>query len=118
MQDVLYIKDLKVETVIGMFDWEREVRQIVTLDLELLTDIRPAATSENIEDTLDYWSISQRLIQFIGDSQFFLLERLAEEVIAILQNEFGVSWVRLRLGKPGALPQAQCVGLVIERGTR
>ena len=116
--DIVYIRELEVETVIGIYDWEREIRQVVNLDLEMGTDIRQAANSEDIENTLNYKSVSDRLIQFIEQSEFLLVETMAEQISDIVLNEFSVSWLRLRLGKPGAVPQAKDVGVIIERGER
>lgn len=113
--DIVYIRDLRVDTIIGIFDWEREVRQTVSLDLEMATDIRRAAASDDIEDTLNYKAVAKRLIAFIEASQFLLVERMAEEVATIVLNEFEVPWLRLRLSKPGALRGSYDVGLVIER---
>ncbi len=116
--DLVYIRELEVETVIGIYDWEREVRQRVSLDLELGTDIAMAASSEDIDHALNYKSVSDRLISFIEQSEFLLVETMAEQIAEILQNEFDVRWLRLRLGKPGAVPQAKDVGVIIERGER
>jgi len=116
--DIVYIRDLRVDTIIGIFDWEREVRQTVSLDLEMATDIRRAAASDDIEDTLNYKAVAKRLIAFIEASQFLLVERMAEEVATIVLTEFDVPWLRLRLSKPGALRGSYDVGLVIERGRR
>lgn len=116
--DIVYIRELEVETVIGIYDWEREIRQVVSLDLEMGTDIRQAANSEDIENTLNYKSVSDRLIQFIEESEFLLVETMAEQISDIVLQEFSVSWLRLRLGKPGAVPQAKDVGVIIERGER
>jgi len=116
--DIVYIRDLRIETIIGIFAWEREVLQTVSLDLEMATDIRPAAASDDIQDALDYKAISKRLIQFIGQSQYQLIEALAESVANIVREEFHVQWLRLRISKPGALRGAQDVGLIIERGEK
>jgi len=116
--DIVYIRELAVETVIGIYDWEREIRQTVNLDLEMGTDIRAAASSEDIDNTLNYKSVSDRLISFIEGSEFLLVETMAEEIATIILNEFNVKWLRLRLGKPGAVPTAKDVGVVIERGER
>ncbi|WP_261843778.1 dihydroneopterin aldolase [Aliamphritea ceti] len=116
--DIVYIKQLEIETVIGIYDWEREIRQRVVLDIEMGSDILAAAASENIDNTLCYKTISERLIDFIANSEFQLIETMAEEVTKILMNEFGVRWVRLQLGKPGAVPAAEDVGIIIERGER
>ena len=114
--DIVYIRELEVETVIGIYDWEREVRQTVCLDLEMGTDIRDAAATEDIDNTLNYKSVSKRLIAFIEQSEFLLVETMAEEVAQIVMQEFGVRWLRLRLGKPGAIRGARDVGVLIERG--
>lgn len=114
--DIVYIRELQVETVIGIYDWEREVRQKVSLDLEMGTDIREAAATEDIENTLNYKSVSKRLIAFIEGSEFLLVETMAEEIAQIVMQEFGVRWLRLRLGKPGAVRGARDVGVLIERG--
>ncbi len=116
--DIVYIRDLRVETIIGIFEWEREIRQTVSLDLEMAADIRPAARSDDIKDALDYKAISKRLIQYIEHSDFQLIESLAEAIVAIVQQEFQVPWLRLRVSKPGALRGAQDVGLMIERGSK
>ncbi|MEZ5436707.1 MAG: dihydroneopterin aldolase [Pseudomonadales bacterium] len=118
IMDIVYIRDLRIETIIGIFAWEREVLQVVSLDLEMATDIRAAAESDDIVDALDYKTISKRLIQFIGESRYQLIEALAEAVADIVRTEFGVQWLRLRISKPGALRGAQDVGLVIERGEK
>ena len=116
--DIVYIRDLKVDTVIGIFDWERRIRQTVSLDLEMATDIRAAAASDSIDDALDYKAVGKRLISFIQDSEFQLVETLSEKVAEIVLQEFAVPWLRLRLSKPGALRGSQDVGIIIERGTR
>lgn len=116
--DIVYISDLKVDTVIGIFDWERRIRQTVSLDLEMATDIRKAAASDHIDDALDYKSIGKRVIQFIEDSDFQLVETLAERVADVVREELGVAWLKLRLSKPGALRGSRDVGVIIERGER
>lgn len=116
--DIVYISDLKVDTVIGIFDWERRIRQTVSLDLEMAADIRRAATSDHIDDALDYKTIGKRVISFIETSEFQLVETLAERVADLVLNEFNVPWLKLRLSKPGALRGSRDVGVIIERGER
>ncbi len=113
--DIVFIRDLRIETVIGIYDWEREIRQTVSLDLEMGADIRKSAETDSIEDTLDYKAVAKRLIQFVGDSEFQLVETLAERVTDIVLNEFNVPKVKLRLSKPGAVTGSQDVGVIIER---
>jgi len=116
--DIIYLRDLKIETVIGIFDWEREIKQTISFDLDMATDIRKAAASDAIEDTLDYKTLSKRIISFVEESSFQLVETLAEQVAGIILNEFNVSWVRVRLDKVGAIRGASGVGVIIERGAK
>jgi len=116
--DIVYIRELEVRTIIGIFDWEREQRQVVSLDLEMGSDIATAAATDTIENALDYKAVAKRLIDFIEKSEFFLVETLAGRVADIVVNEFNVPWVKLRLGKPGAVTGSKDVGVIIERGSR
>ena len=115
MHDKVFIEDLKVQTVIGIFDWEREIRQTISIDLEMAFDIRKAAESDHIDDTLDYKAVSKRLIGFVEASEFQLVESLAERCAAIVLDEFPVNWLRLKLSKPGAVRGSNAVGVIIER---
>lgn len=116
--DIVYIRELEIRTIIGIFDWEREQQQVVSLDLEMAADNRKAAATDSIEDALDYKSVAKRLISFVEGSEFFLVETLAERCAEIVLNEFGVRWLKLRLGKPGAVTGSRDVGVIIERGER
>ncbi|HET9483463.1 MAG TPA: dihydroneopterin aldolase [Xanthomonadales bacterium] len=116
--DHVFIEDLRIETVIGIYDWERNIRQTVALDLEMAFDNTVPAASDRIDDTLDYKRVSKRLIAFVGESRFELVETLAERCAEIVMREFGVPWLRLKLSKPGAVTGAKSVGVVIERGRR
>lgn len=114
--DIIYLNDLRIDTVIGIFEWERRVKQTVSIDLEMAADIRKAAKTDAIEDTLDYKAVSKRLISFVGDSDYKLVETLAERIAGLIQEEFGVQWVRLKINKKGAIRGARDVGVIIERG--
>lgn len=116
--DIVYLKDLKIETVIGVYDWEREIKQTIILDLEMGFDIRQAAHSDDLADTLNYKAVAKRLIDFVGQSDFQLVESLAERCAQIIRDEFNVAWVRLRLNKKGAVRGATDVGVIIERGEK
>lgn len=116
--DIVYISQLRADTVIGVYDWERSVRQSVLLDLELACDNRRAAASDRVADALDYAAVAARVVSFIEGSDFQLIETMAERVAAIILAEFGVPWLRLRLAKPGAVAAAREVGVVIERGEK
>ena len=116
--DIVFIKELRAEAVIGVYDWEREIRQAVVLDVEMASDNRRAAANDQIGDALDYDAISTRILAFIEGSDFQLIETMAERVAELVMREFHVKWLRLRLSKPGAVAQAADVGVMIERGVQ
>lgn len=116
--DIVFLRDLRIDTVIGIYGWERRTRQTLIFDLEMSANIARAAATDNIEDTLNYKSVAKRLIQFVGDSEFQLVETLAERCVEIIREEYGVRWVRLTLNKKGAVRGATDVGVIIERGER
>ena len=116
--DIVYLRDLRIDTVIGIYGWERRTRQTIIFDLEMSADIAKAATSDDIADTLNYKSVAKRLIEFVGNSEFQLVETLAERCAQIIREEYGVRWVRLTLNKKGAVRGATDVGVIIERGER
>ncbi len=118
MSDIVFIEGLTIETIIGVYDWERSIKQTVCLDIELLTDISVAARTDNLVDALDYKSIADRVTSFAEESQYFLLEALADQIASLILSEFSITWLRLRISKPRAIQHAQNVGLVIERGIR
>lgn len=115
--DRILIEGLEVRTVIGIYDWEREIRQTVRLDMEMAWDISRAGASDDISDTLDYKAVSKRLIAFVEGSSFGLIEALAEACARIVLKEFHVPWMRLKLSKPGAVRGSENVAVVIERGS-
>ena len=116
--DIIYLHDLKIECVIGIWDWERKIKQSVIIDLDMGFDIRRAAGSDSIEDTLNYKAVAKRLQEFVGASEFQLVETMAERVAEILLTEFKLGWVRVRINKRGAVRGAGDVGVVIERGQK
>ena len=116
--DIVFIRELRADTVIGVYDWERRIRQTVVMDLELASDNRRAAAGDRIQDAIDYAAISQRVLSFIEVSEFQLIETMAEQVANIILDEFAVPWLRVRLAKPGAVSQARDVGVLIERGEK
>lgn len=118
MTDTVLIEGLAVEAVIGVYDWERDVQQRLLIDLELAWDIRVPAASDNVADALDYASVSQHVTEYFVNQQPQLLETAAEFLAADLRARFGVAWLKLVIRKPGAVPQAQSVGVSIERGQR
>ena len=114
--DRIFLRDLRVETIIGIFDWEREIKQPVLFDIEMACDCARAAATDSVDDTLNYKAVSKRVISFVEKSEFQLVETLAERVAMLIIDEFQVPWVRLRVNKRGALRGAVDVGVLIERG--
>ena len=113
--DKIFIHALKTETIVGIFDWERQVKQTVVMDVEFSADIRKAALSDSIDDTLNYKRVAKRVLAFVDESSFHLVETLAEHVAMLILEEFGVSWVGVSLSKPGAIRSSRDVGVVLER---
>lgn len=116
--DIIFLKDLKARCVIGVWDWERQIRQRITIDLEMGTDIRKAAASDDLEDTLNYKAVAKRVVAFAEASEFKLIETLAERIAGLLLEEFEIPWCRVTLDKGGAVRGSRGVGVVIERGAR
>jgi 7,8-dihydroneopterin aldolase/epimerase/oxygenase len=116
--DIVYIRDLRIDTIIGIYDWERQVKQTVSLDVEMATDIRQAAATDDIQFALNYKAVSKRLITYVENRNALLVETLAEEIAHMILKEFNVPWLRLRVSKPGAVRGARDVGLIIERGVK
>ncbi len=116
--DIIFLGGLKIDTIIGIYDWERETKQTVVLDIEMAFDIEKAAATDDIQYTLDYKTVSKRIISFVEDSQFFLVEKLIVEIANIIRAEFAVPWVKITLNKKGAISDASDVGIIIERGQK
>jgi dihydroneopterin aldolase len=116
--DIVYVRGLEVKTVIGVYDWEREIKQPVSVDLDMATDIGKAAETDEHQYVLDYKIVCVRVTEFIEKSDLKLLEAMAEEIAALIRKEFHVPWVRVRVAKPAAITGAKEVGVLIERGTR
>ena len=116
--DIIYLNALKVDTVIGIYPWERTIKQTLIFDIEIAADTAMAAQSDHIGDTVSYEAVARRVTGFVGAAEFELIETLAEQVAGILFDEFKVRWCRLRLNKPGAVRGVREVGLIIERGSR
>jgi len=114
--DRIFITALTTEAIIGIYDWEREVKQRLEVDLEMWMDLRAAAKSDAIEDTLNYKSVAKRVLAFVEASQYRLVEALAGEIARIVLEEFEVERVRVTLHKPGAIRHSRDVGVVVERG--
>lgn len=113
--DKVFIEGLEIDALIGIYDWERRIRQTLRFDLEMGFDNRRPAASDDIADTLNYKAVSKRIEQFVRESDFGLVETLAERIAEIVLREFNVHWLRLKLSKPGAVRGARAVGVIIER---
>ena len=113
--DTIFLHDLRVETVIGIWEWERKIRQTVSIDLEMGADIRRAAATDSIDDTLNYKKVAKRVQQFVGDSEYQLVETMAEKIAETVLAEFDIPWIDVRVNKPGAIRGARDVGVRIRR---
>lgn len=116
--DIIFLRELRVETVVGIWDWERKLRQRVSIDLEMSADIARAAETDRIEDTLNYKRVAKRVSAFVEASRFRLVETMAERIAGLVREEFDVRWVRVTVNKPGAIRGSRDVGVSIERGDR
>ena len=116
--DIIFLGGLEIETIIGIYDWERTIKQKIVLDLEMAFDIKKAATTDDINHTLDYKAVSDRVVNFVEASEYLLVETLIEEISKIILNEFPTPWVRITLNKKGAVSRARDVGIIIERGQK
>ena len=116
--DRIFLSELKVDAIIGIWAWERRIRQTVVIDLEMSADIAKAAATDEIADTLNYKAVAKRIQDFVAGSEFQLVETLAERIAAIIRDEFSVAWIKVRVNKPGAIRGSREVGVLIERGER
>jgi dihydroneopterin aldolase len=115
MTDTIFLRGLRADAVIGVHDWERGIRQTLLIDLDLATDVRAAAAQDRLADALDYDAVARRVTHLVEGSRYQLIESLAEAIVTLLQQDMGIPWLRLRLTKPGAVANAEAVGLEIER---
>ncbi|MED5429843.1 MAG: dihydroneopterin aldolase [Pseudomonadota bacterium] len=113
--DIIFIKELCIETVIGIYDWERKIKQMICIDLELGTDISKSSNSDDVKDTLDYKAVAKTVKSFLEKSEFMLVEALAEETVKLIFKKFDVSYIKARFSKPGAVTGSKEVGVIIER---
>ena len=116
--DTIFVRELCLDAVIGVFDWERQVRQRISIDLEMGADIARAASSDTLEDTLDYKAISNRIRTLVAESQPQLVETLIEQIAQTIMQEFNIPWLRITISKPGAVRGSAAVGVTIERGVK
>ncbi len=114
-RDTIFLHELQVETTIGIWDWERKIRQLVSIDLEMGADIKRAAEKDSVDFTLNYKAVAKRVQQFVSESEFHLVETLAERIAELVLQEFAVPWIQVRVSKPRAISGARDVGVLIYR---
>ncbi|MGI9341949.1 MAG: dihydroneopterin aldolase [Gammaproteobacteria bacterium] len=117
-KDTIFVSDLRIDAIVGIWDWERALPQQIGIDLEMAADIRAAAEADDIAATLDYRAVSKRVTEFVQESKFQLVETMAEKVAGVVREEFGVAWVKVTVHKPLAVRGSRDVGISIERGER
>jgi dihydroneopterin aldolase len=115
MNDTIFLRGLTADCIIGFIDWERQVKQTLELDLEIPADCARAAVRDEVADTIDYKRLAKRVLSYVAESQFKLLETLAHRLALVLLAEFGLEWVRISINKPGAIRHSRDVGVSIER---
>lgn len=113
--DVVFIRGLEIQAIIGIYEWEREHRQRIIIDIEMASDIKNKVDQDDIDQALNYKTVTERVTELVSSSSFQLVETLAESIAQLIQTEFGVQWLKLSVGKPEALDNVDCVGVVIER---
>ena len=113
--DIIYLTDLRIDTVIGVYDWEREIKQTLILDLEIGTDVRKAGKTDDLQYTVNYAEVAERVVAYVEESRFQLIESVAEGIAEIILNEFDAPWMRLKINKKGAVPIVRDIGVIIER---
>ncbi|WP_394176875.1 dihydroneopterin aldolase [Thalassotalea litorea] len=116
--DIIFIEGLKVNTTIGYYEWEKNIKQRLVFDIQLATDIRIAAENDELAKTIDYAEVSELVDRFCQENPVDLLETLGQRLVDALQRKYAIAWVRIKIAKPTAVEQADAVGIIIERGTR
>ncbi|MFQ0992549.1 dihydroneopterin aldolase [Gilliamella apicola] len=114
-KDKVLIEGLTVLTTIGVYEWEKTIKQKLILDLEMSWDNKPAGESDDVSLCLDYFLVSQSITSFIQSTQFELIECVAERVAQLVIQKFSVQWLKVKVSKPGAIANASNVAVVIER---
>jgi dihydroneopterin aldolase len=116
--DILFLRDFRLEIIIGLYEWERKAPQPVLIDLEIGLYDHKAGHSDDIHDTIDYGKVAQRIRDFTASQSFHLVEALGEHIADIVRNEFGAPWVRVALRKQAIIRGVKELGIIIERGSR
>ncbi|MFA6179451.1 MAG: dihydroneopterin aldolase [Candidatus Methylopumilus sp.] len=114
--DIIFLSEVKVQTKLGVPEWERMVEQTIVLDLEIAMPNSSSCQTDDISDTIDYGVVVARIRQTLAERSFKLVEALAEHICQIILTEFSAPWVKIKVAKPGILPGLKALGVVIERG--
>lgn len=115
---IIYLHGLRCESTVGVWAWEKAIKQTLVLDLDLATDVAKAAKSDDLNDALDYQAVTERIQTFASENTFELIETLAEHIASLVLEEFGTPWVRVKLDKGQAVKGVKNVGVIIERGNK
>ncbi len=113
--DIIFISELRIETLVGIYDWEKKVPQTVQFDLEIGIPDAGHARTDKIGETIDYAKVVARIGETLKENHFLLLERMAEGIAQMVLNEFGAPWVKVSVAKPSALKNVKRLGVTIER---
>lgn len=113
--DRIFLSEMKIETTVGIWEWEKRIKQQVIIDIEMSADIKKAAATDQIEDTLNYKAVAKSVRKLVEESSFQLVETMAEKISELVIREHNVSWVRVKVNKPGAIRGSKGVGIIIER---
>ena len=116
--DKVFIKGLSIQTTIGFYQWEKEIKQTLIIDVVMGWDTAKAAANDELEKTLDYAEISEEIARFSNENPVDLIETLAERLAQHLMSHYKIPWLNLKVGKPGAVHNAATVGVEIERGSK
>jgi len=114
--DIIFLRELKIDTLIGVYEWEKRVPQTLQIDLEIVLPSSRACQTDNIKDALDYAEVAQHIQTVLSSGHFSLLETLAEHIAQIILKDFNAPWVKVSVAKPQAIRNCRMVGISIERG--
>lgn len=115
--DIIFLENVKVQTKLGVPEWERMLAQTIILDIEIGCDLANAGKTDAIVDTIDYGAVVRRIRETLNTHSFQLVEALAEHVCQLILQEFGALRVKVKVAKPGILPDLGALGVIIERST-
>jgi len=114
--DKIFLSEIKIETTVGIWEWEKRIKQTVIIDIEMSADIKKAAATDDINDTLNYKAVAKSVRKLVEESQFQLVETMAEKISELILTEHDVDWIKVKVNKPGAIRGSKGVGIIIERG--